>query len=200
MNRRIFFNAGLGLILVTAAAAQHGQGHGQQGQGQRPPTAGSQRVPGSGGGSQTQMRDQERLRIRATDQQQKQLQNCSQSAERLRSRVRQMSRISAGQKIGSERAKQWREQLGTELANMNQEHERLMNGLSSEQRSAVQIQTKEMQTSRTRLNDIAEAVEIELALDAPDPAKVRETAKQMESEVDRIRAQQKKLHAQLIEE
>lgn len=201
MKGRILFQVGLGLLLVASAAAQHGQGNrtGQQGQG-RPPMVGSQGSTGRAGGSQAQMRDQQRLRIHATDQQRQQLQTCSQSAERLRSGVRQMSRISSGQKIGSEQAKQWREQLRTELANMNQEHERLVNGLTSEQKSAVQTQTKEMQTSRTRLDDMAEAVEMELALDAPDPAKVRQTAKQMETEVNRIRAQQKTLETELIED
>jgi hypothetical protein len=200
MKRRILFHVGLGLILATTAAAQHGQGHGQQGQGQRPPTAGSQGSTGSAGGSQTQMRDQQRLKIQATDQQQQQLKTCSQSVERLRSRVRQMSRISSSQKIAAEQAKQWREQLRAEMEAMNQEQERLVSGLTTEQKSAVQTQTKEMETSRTRLDDMAEAVEMELALEEPDPAKVQQTAKQMETEVNRIRTQQKKLENELIQD
>ncbi len=112
-----------------------------------------------------------------------------------------MSRISKTQPIGSGQAKQWREQLRNNMQTMNQEQTNLMNDLSPEQQEAVRNRTQQMQMSREQFQRMSEALEMELTLEAPDPAKVRQQAREMESTAKKIRTQQQQFNNDLgIEE
>ncbi len=170
-------------------------------QGNQSAGRGSQSMGARGSGQQMQMRDQQRLRLHTTDQQMQQSRTCTQSMERVRKQLRTMSRISKTQPIRAGQASQWREQLRNNVQTMNQEQTGLMNGLNPEQQEAVRNRNQELQTTREQFQQMSEALEMELALEAPDPAKVREQAREMESAMNKIRTQQQQFNNDLgIEE
>lgn len=121
--------------------------------------------------------------------------------ERVRKQLRTMSRISTNQPLTSEQAAEWRQQLRNNVQTMNQEQTNLMNGLSPEQQEAVRNRTQQMQATREQFQQMSEALDMELALEAPDPAKVHKQAREMESAANRIRTQQQQFNNDLgIEE
>ncbi len=193
--RRKLLVVGFTLMVVGFMFGQRRGSGGMQGQ------SAGRGAQSMGTGQQTQIRDQQRLRLHTTDQQMQQSRTCTQSMERVRARLRTMSRISKTQAISSEQASQWREELRNDVQAMNQEQTRLMNGLSPEQQEAVRNRAQDMQTTREQFQQISEALEMELALESPAPAKVRQQAREMESAVNKIRTQQQQLNNDLgIEE
>ncbi len=173
---------------------QGGGAHGTGGMGgQR--SMGSQQ--GSMAGQQDRMRDQQQQRIHATTQQRQQIRDCTQSTSRLRKQVRDMSRLKAGGAVNAAQAKQWREQLRNEIRNMNQEQERMVSGLSPEQRAATQNQVQQMEQSRERLQKMSDSLGLALEEDAVSGDKVREQARDLQTELDRLRDQQRDFENQL---
>ncbi len=197
MTAKLLLIATLSLTLVATAAAQHGQGSrgGQQSQG-RGSMAGQQQ---STMGQQAGQGQMNRQKVQANNQQRQQLQTCTESTERLRNRIRQMARISVKQPLTADQAKLWREQLQQEMQQMTQDQEQLNTSLTEEQKTATKEETKTIQDTTEKLDQLADAVEMELALENPDPEKVKETAKKMESEINRIRSEQKKMQSVLTE-
>lgn len=197
MRVRDLVIATLGVILVATASAQHGQGNRGGQQGGRGSMAGPQGTTmGQQAGGQGQA---SRQKVQASKEQRQQLQTCTESTERLRSRIRQMARISGKQPITADQAKQWREQLRLEMQEMTQNQEQLNSSLTDEQKAATQEETKTIQDTTEKLDQMADAVDMELALEDPDPVKVKQTAQKMESEVNRVRNEQKKLQTVLSE-
>ncbi len=185
---------GLSLLFGGSAFAQRRGPGGMQGN----PSAGRGSQAGMsnrGTGQQMQMHD--RMRIHASDQQLQQSRTCTQSMERVRTRLRTMARIKQNQPISSEQASQWREQLRNDVRTMNQEQSNLMNSLTPDQQDATRNRTQQMQTSREQLEKMSEALDMELSLEAPDPAKVRQQAREMESTANKIRTQQQQLNNDL---
>lgn len=194
----------MSLALLLAASA-FGQRRGSGGMQGNQSGRGAQSMGNRGTGqqmqTQNQMRDRQRLRLHTTDQQMQQSRTCTQSMDRVRTRLRTMSRISKTQPISSTQASQWREQLRNDVQTMNQEQTNLMNGLSPEQQEAVKNRSQQMQTTREQFQQMSEALDTELTLEAPDPVKVRQQAREMESAMNKIRTQQQQFNNDLgIEE
>lgn len=181
--------------LMGSGLAQHRGGGQQQGHGQ---PGGQQGMPGqSQPGQDQQMHTPQQLRIHASTQQQQQFRTCTKATEKFRNRIRKMARISSGKQIEPAEAKEWREQVRAELQAMTEEQTQFEEGLSEEQRTAVQENTKEVQMSREQLEQLSEDLDMELALENPDAAKVKATAREMEMAVNRIRSQQQKIANEL---
>jgi ketosteroid isomerase-like protein len=203
MKRKLLVLA-LSFVLASSAFAQRRGAGGMQGNqsaGKGQSTGMGNRGAGQQSQQQTQMQDRQRLRIHASDQQQQQSRTCTQSMDRVRTQLRTMSRISKNQAISSGQASQWREQLRNDIQTMNQEQTRLTNGLTPEQQDAVKNRTQQMQTTREQLQQMSEALEMELAMEAPDPVKVRQQAREMDTAMNKIRTQQQQFNNDLgIEE
>jgi chromosome segregation ATPase len=185
------------LVFSLAAFGQGRQQGGSNGAGNmgRQQTMGGQQ--GSMAGQQDRMRDQQQQRIHATTQQRQQIHDCTQATSQLRKQVRDMSRVKAGGTISADQAKQWREQLRNEVRNMNQEQERMFSGLTPEQRTATQDQVQQMEQSRERLQKMSDALGLALEEDAVNADKVRTQARDMQTELDRLRDQQRTFQDQL---
>ncbi len=189
------------ILLVSAicllfAASSFGQRHSGGGGMQRNQSPGmGQRGQGQGQGQQMQARDQ--IRVHATGQQQMQSRTCTQSMQRVRTRLRTMSRISTSQPLSKEQANEWREQLRNEIQVMNREQQNLVNGLNPEQKNAVQKQTQQMQMTQQDFEKLSDALDMELALESPDPAKVRDQSRQMEKSLTKLRNQQQQISTEL---
>lgn len=155
------------------------QGEGQgQGQGQAQGQQGQQ-----GRGSEMGKGTMQRDRIRATDQQRDQIRTCDQSMDRVRTRARDMAQASAGKNFNADQARQQRNQLRNEVQTMEQEHARLMQGMSGEQREAFQSQIRSMEQNRERIHTRLQEMEQELAGAGPNGNRVAEQARAVEREM-----------------
>lgn len=202
--KRLFLVAAASVALLVPPLQGQGRGsgmHGGQGGmggmqgGQRQPggMGGAQRGQGQGQGAGTQTRDQQRLRIHATQQQRDQNRTCTQSMERVRTRLRDMSRLSKGKNLDPAQVRQMNEQLRNELQTMGQERERLAASLDQEQRTAAQDRLQQMSRDQQQLETFSEALEFELNQETVNAAKVREQVKQMNSNATRLQQQQRNL-------
>ena len=177
------------LMVSTGVTQQHGRPSGGGNMQQR-----GQSTPGGQRGLGDQTQSQDRLRIHANDQQQMQSRTCTQSMQQVRNRLRTMSRISSTQTVTSEQAKQWRKQLRSEVQTMDREQQALMNGLSPEQKNAVQDRAQNMQMSRQQFDSMLEALDMELALESPDSSRVRQKSRDAESAMNKFRYQQQEFN------
>ena len=178
-------NKGIVLALVLALSpvltlAQMRGGGGRRG-GQGGPSQGQQpRKGGPGMGRGTMDRD--RLRSHATDQQRDQYRTCTQSADRVRAQARQMAQAT-GKGFNADQARQQREQLHNRIQTMQQEHERLLEGLNNEQRAAMQEHIRNMEEIHERVRTRMQEMDQELAQTNPDGKRVAERARAIEREM-----------------
>jgi len=192
------------LSLAVAFAQGRGGGKGQgggQGQGQ-----GQAMGQGSGqGGSQGQgqgqgtqsgdtQRDQKRTRI--TTQQRQQVQTCDKSADGLRKQARKMSQAS-GKKFNAAEANQQQSQIREGLRAMEQEQERLMNGLDPSQKQALQQRIGNMNQFREQMNVQTRLMDQELASPNADAQRVAERAQEMERIMNNWRKEYKALSSEV---
>ena len=170
----VFLTAFLLAMPLASAQGRGGGGQGRpQGQGQ------GQQGRGSEMGKGTMQRD----RIRATGQQRDQIRTCDQSMDRVRTRARDMAQTSAGKNFNAEQARQQRNQLRNEVRIVEQEHTRLMQGLSGEQREGFQQQIRTMEQNRERIRTRLQEMDQELAAENPNGKKVAEHARAIEQEM-----------------
>ena len=80
---------------------------------------------------------------------------------------------------------------------MSREQQQFMNGLSSEQKTSVRNRTQEMQTSREEFERMLDALDTELEMESPDPARIRKQSHDMEAAVSRIQNRQKQMSYEL---
>lgn len=175
----VFLAAFVLAVPLVSAQGKGGGGQGRpqgQGQGQGQGQAQGQ---GSGMGKGTMQRD----RIHATDQQRNQIRTCDQTMDRVRTRARDMSQASAGKNFNAEQARQQRNQLRNEVQTMEQEHARLMQDLSGEQREALQPHIRSMEQNRERIHARLQEMEQELAGEGPNGRRVAEQARAVEREM-----------------
>ncbi len=175
-----------------------------QGRGGRGGGAGGQGGGGMGSGQQTvnqtrqktTSRAQQRQRIHATDQQQAQLRDCTGAAERIRTQARDMSK-NKGAGFNAETARQQRDQLREQIRTMDQEHQRLMDGLSADQKTALQSRIQDMDQIRDRVRSHVEQMDGQLAEDEPNGKVVASHARQIEKNMKEWRSQYRKMSSQM---
>ena len=191
--RRILLIAAMLLIPNVVLIAQHsgpstsGQGQ-QQGQAQpRRATTGSQSSQSMMAQTRQQQRNQ--LRSQATDGQREQYRTGNQSMERIRTQARDMARISNGTTFNADQARQQRDQLRDQVRTMDQQNQRLMEGLDNQQRTAVEQRTRTMNQLQERINSRLQNMDQELAKTSPDRKRIAEEAQNVERETQRYQQQ-----------
>ncbi len=137
-------------------------------------------------------RDRDRQRIHATDQQRDQFRACTQSQDRVRTQARDMAGL-AKRQGNSDEVRRQRDQLRTQVRVMQEEHQRLMQGLNSEQQEAARLQVREMQRVEERLQ--TRMMELDRAVDA-NPFNYRGVSDQAR-EVERAMKEWQKQHRKL---
>jgi chromosome segregation ATPase len=143
------------------------------------------------------MQTRQRLRIHATDQQRAQYRTCTQSLDRLRTRIRDMNRIMNSAAFNKQQALQAREQLRNELRTMQQEHDRWVAGLDDEQKAAVSEQLQQMSRTRQPLEDWSEALGFELEQESVDSAAVRDQLRKLDKATRQLQQQQRDVASDL---
>ena len=168
-------------------------------------TALAQRPGGNTGGQrraggQRQMQQQgqqQRQRTRATQQQQEQYRVCTEAMNRVRSRIRQMTRLAAAQAMDMEQMQLLEEQLRSELQAMEQEQAQLTANLSEEQKSAAQDQLGKIAKGQEDLEAFSEALGFELEQATADEAQVGEQVKKLDAASKQLQKQQQELGSEL---
>ncbi len=201
MQARLFTFAAAVVLAAAPLAVAQGGGQGSRGQGGRPQGQGHGQGQQQGAGGMQQGRgdmDQTRTRqrIHATDQQRHQFRTCTQSQDRVRTQAHDMAHLAKRQGASSDDARQMREQLREQVRTMQQEHQRLMQGLSGEQQTAARSQIREMERVHSRLR--VRMDELDRAVDA-DPYRAQDVAKQAR-EVERAMKEWQKQHRKLGDE
>jgi len=183
------------LFLVTAfnlLAQGRGGAQGRSGaQGQqagRDQPAGRQSKPQERGAGNQQ-------HARASTRQRDQIRTCDQQADKIRKQMRKMAQTPS-QKFNADQARQQWNQLQQQIRAMEQEHERLMNGLDANQQQAWQEEIRNMNRLREQLRTAMQQMNSELGSSNPDPAGVAERAREMEQFMQEWRKQYHALYAQ----
>ncbi len=169
------------VILSTALPYAWSQGKGGQGgrsqqsgqpQGQQRGPSGSERSYGT--------IERERDRVLVSHQQRDQLRTCDRSADAVRDQARQMGKYGQGAGFNADKARQDRDRLQEQVRTMQQEHERLMQGLNPGQQQALESHVRNLNRLQERLNTRMENLNGELGKADPDAKRVAEQAREME--------------------
>jgi hypothetical protein len=179
------------LAAVPVLAQRRGAGGMQGGQGQA--MTGMQRGQNQSSGMSGQMGQQERqrMRIHATQPQQMQYRTCTQSMDRVRLQIRQMTRSTKGATIDRQQMQLLHQQLRNELQTMRHERERLVTGFDDEQKAAIQNRLQEMNHSQTDLDYLSDALGFELNQAELNSDKVREQVRNIDRSAKELQQQQR---------
>jgi chromosome segregation ATPase len=183
------------VMILLAVSVTWGQGKGKgsqaaKGQGQKQQQAGAQQGQG----------DMDRDRVRASAQQRDQLQTCDRSAEAIRTRTRQISKSAGGKGFNPDQARKERDQVREQLTKMNQEHEKLMQGLNDGQQRALQAHITNMERARERISTQFQAMDQELSRPQPEGKKVAEQAREMERTMSEWQKQYRTVQSKVVVE
>lgn len=160
------------LSLAPALWAQRhgGQSHGGQRQG---PSATSQQQGGQRGGAQ----QHDRQRTQTQARQQTRYQDCLDAASQARTQAQEISKRAKGKSFDADQARWQRDRLREHVRIMEQEHERVMQGVTQEQRERMEKRIREMDQSRERIETQLKAMDQELSGD-PDRDRIAEQARE----------------------
>ena len=184
----------ISIFLLTAVAAfPQGKGGSSRSQGrQQAQPQGQQRQQG---GMQSGQGTVERDRVRIHSEQRQQIQDCSKMADGIRKQAREMSKTSA-KKFNAGEARQQGDRIQNQLQTMQEEHERLMQGLDSGQQQALRERIQNINQLQQQMNTQMRQLNSELGPANPDPAKVSEQARNMEQTMDKWRKEYKALSSE----
>jgi len=186
-----FLCAALPLAFPQGRGGQRGGGQSSgQGQGQQGRPGGSDRGFGN--------TDRERDRVNVSPQQRDQVKNCDRSADAVRKQADKMGKYGQGGGFNAGNARRDRDQLQEQVLAMQQEHQRLMQGLNPGQQQALESHVRNMNRIQGRLNTHMENMNGELGKDAPDAKRVAEHAREMERVSKEWREQYRAIQSRLV--
>ncbi len=168
----------------TTTAGQQGRGQGgNQGQ------MGSQK--GQKGGAQ------DRKQVQATDLQRDQLRTCTSSADRIRQQARDMANAASGAGFKAEQARQQRDQLREQIQTMQQEHNRLIQGLSQEQKAQLQERIRLIDQQYDRAHNQLQAMDQELGQANPSGKHISQQAREIERAMNEWQKQYRNMSSEM---
>ena len=161
--------------------------------------AGQRGGAGNRTGQQDQLRtqQQDRQRVHATTQQQDRYRDCVQKSDQLRKQVRQMKQLAKKNQIKMEDREQLRQQFRTQSQEMQQEHERLMNVLTQEQKVAVQNAANNANAKSKELAELSDALDFELQQEELNREKISTQAQKMETSLNQLQKQYRAINNEL---
>lgn len=130
----------------------------------------------------------ERKQIRMTTQQRDQVQNCDRLADGIRKQARTMGK-SAGNNSSSDQLPGQRDQIRNKVREMEQEHERLMNGIDATQQQGWQEQIRDMNQLRQQLHTQLQQLDADIGSGNPDPKRINERSREIEQTMTQWRKQ-----------
>ncbi len=187
------------LCIPLPLAFTQGKG-GQKGKGQSSGQQQRQQVRSNASDKGYGATDQERERVRVSQQQREQVRTCDRSADAVRNQARKMGNYGQGNAFNADKARQDRDRLYEQVRTMQQEHQRLMQGLDPGQQQALENHVRNMNGLQERLNVRMEELNGELGKTAPDAKRVTEQARQMERVSKEWREQYRAIQSRLVTE
>ena len=176
-------------LLLTAGPAMvvaQNRGGGQQRQGQRPTAGAGQQ----GGGTIDRTRDRTKDRVRQqqraqlhqqmTTQQRDQYRTCDQAMTQSRTQMRTMAKVANGTVVDAGQMREHHARVQEDLRTMQQERDRLYNGLNQEQQSAVQERNQKLEQMHQRIQNRLQEMDQELSQSNPNAKRVAEQARENE--------------------
>ena len=169
-----------------------------QGRGGPSPRSGMQGGAGPQGGrgmptqSQAQSRSQTEARLQAAERRQ-QYQDCLRVTSRLRTRLRQMTRLGYGQSVSSDQATSWGREVRNEIRIMQQQQEQLRSSLTGQERTGAAERLQQLDRAQQQMEGFSEALGFELEQAVPDPVAIRDKARQTAASLRELQKQQREL-------
>ncbi len=120
----------------------------------------------------------EHKRVQSTKEQREQIRICDKSADAVRKQARDMAGNS-GKNFNAKEAARQHSMLQNQIQNMEQEHERLMNGLNAIQQQAWKEQIRNMNQLREQLHEHLREMQAEQKAN-PDGTRNAERAREIE--------------------
>lgn len=184
-SRTLALAAILALSIAPALWAQgRGGGQGRGGQQEGRPQSGQQRGGQQGQrGEHPRTHEHQRKRMHTTEQQRRQYHTCTRSAERVRTQAREMAQAARGGGFNKQEFRQQHQQLQNAIQNMQEEHNRFVQGLTEEQKGDMQERIRKMEQSRERVREHLQQMDQELEQDNPNRKHIAEHAREMEKAV-----------------
>lgn len=185
------------LFAVPLALAQM-RGGGGMGQGSG---MGSGQMGSAGmGGRQTDLSDmsssqmqQRRRQMHTTDLQEHKYRACSQSMNRVRNRLHQMSKHSGTQSLDLAQLEQLQDQLSNDIQDVEQQLDDLITSLNDDQKSADHNQIQDLMRSTKNLQAISDQLGYELDRENADSQKVREQIRKTDGAAKQVQKQEREL-------
>lgn len=158
--------------------------------------AGPQGARGMTNQGQAQQRNETDARLQAAARRQ-QYQDCLRITGRLRSRLRQMTRLGHGQSVSADQAASWRREVRNEIQIMQQQQELVRSHLTGQEQAEAAERLRQVDRAQQQLEGFSEALGFELEQAAPDPVKIRDKARQTDASVRDLQKQQHELADEL---
>lgn len=133
------------------------------------------------------IRQREHQRIHASDQDRVRAGECTGTARRLREHVREMDRDARRSGFGKAQAHTYRDRIRREFESFERQHRGFIDGLTDEQRSRIHDWSREMDQTRDRVRERLRQMDHDCDQDPPDRVRLREHARDLEREMDRLR-------------
>lgn len=167
----------LSILCLSLAPALWAQGHGGQSRGgpRQGPSATSQQQGGQRGG----MQQQDRQRTHTTTHDRTRYQNCLDAAAQARTQAQEIAKRAQGKSFDPDQARWQRDRLREHVRILEQEHERVMQGVTQEQRQRLEKRIQKMDQSRERIEAQLKAMDQELSGN-PDRNRIAEQARETE--------------------
>lgn len=203
---RVAFLLILGLSLVSALYAQH---RGSGNTGTRNTTSGNRSQIRDQDRPRDLTRDQDRLRDRdlqrdqqrqtfhSSDLQKQQYKNANRSASQTLGTVRRMQKSAQQNNFRPDEAREEHRRLQQQVRDMQQAHERLTEGMTSEQAVAVRAHNQEINRLQESMKTRLQSMDDELRQPTPNRARVAEQASAMENEMVQWQKQQQNVASTL---
>lgn len=157
-------------------------------------------------GDMLRTRQQERVRETKRMQEQKmatqraQVRACTSATLGIKSTVGKMAMDASGESFSVKEARQTQMRISSQFKRMIAEHERLMNSLDKEQKTAQQERIRLMNEIHARIEAHVNAMDKELATDSPDAKVVAKQAREMEREMQQLMYQYRQMKSELEDE
>jgi arginine deiminase len=103
--------------------------------------------------------------------------------DRIRTQARDMAQAASGKAFNADYARQERDRLREHIQTMQQEHQRLMQGLTADQSETVRDRARTMEQLHERIQIRLQAMNEELGKAAPEGKRVAEQARSIEREM-----------------
>ena len=150
-----------------------------------------------------QLRDRDRqqdrihLRTPVTSAQKQQYSTARTSSGQARNMAKTMRQTAKRDSFNPDQAREQHGQLQEQVRTMQQDHARLMQGMTTEQANALRTRTEEMNRLQERLNNNLRSMHTELQQPSPDRNRVAEYARAMEQDTARWQKEHRNMSSTL---